>query len=89
MDKEEAINIASNYINERNKTNSSKEIMWLVSDAIEQPEFWYFNYKFEFIEKQEFPPGLAGAPGFKILKKDRTILDVGWPEYSRIMAAGR
>lgn len=84
MDKEEAIIIASKYIEERNKTNSLKEIKWLVSEAIEQPGSWYFAYKFEFIEKQELPNGFGGAPGFKILKKDGTILDVGWADHQKI-----
>lgn len=86
MDKEKAVAIASKYIDQQNEILLTKGIKLLVSEATEHLDFWYFDNMFEFIEKQDHPPGVGGAPGYKIFKKSGVIVVVSWGEYNKIIS---
>lgn len=78
MNKEQAIAMAKEHLAEFEKENQIPNVRWVVRDAREVPDGWYFDYSFEQIGDSNEPVFLAGAPGFIVLKSSGEIQVVSW-----------
>jgi len=83
MNREKAIQIAKKFL--QKNPLSHKDYRWVLSEPKEIEEGWYFDYKHECIlniPKDEWEL-FAGAPGFKVLSEDGSVVDIGWDEWQR------
>jgi hypothetical protein len=78
MNKEKAIRIAKEHLLEFEKKNKIPNVRWIVREAREVKDGWYFDYSFELIDDSKGPVYLTGAPGFIVSKSSAEIQVVSW-----------
>ena len=84
MDKDTAIRIAKKFL--RENPVAHKDYRWVLSEPTQIQGGWYFDYKHECVANipEDQWELFAGAPGFKILSEDGSVVDVGWDEWHRL-----